>query len=405
MGWRTLRVCSEDTYTDTPFRERGLYAGDMLPEFGITQVTSGDPRLLEYSLTFLNKMYVDRQKPGSDRPNWSMGRHNEFPYAALHAWYWSYQTRGNRAFAKEQWQQYKNLIDWSFNNQDEKTGLIWADNVFVEWTTIEKNDTYNTAYNASVVGACRALASVAAELGFGEHKAELEAKAAQLQQSINIHLWDENKGAYWDGINKDGKKMDTYYPISSAFCSLFGVADSSKQQRIIKHYAKILPDIGNKHRDMLSSAYGSFYVLADLFQLGEVGMAEAFYKKYWLPQVEWGDTNFENFKAMEGGGQGTLSHAWSGHATYFLSTQILGVQMGFPEPFNSDTIVISPQSDSIDWAEGTVPHPKGEVYVHWQVKGDNLFLKYSAPKDMKVEIKPRGRLGELHLIVNKSVTD
>jgi len=29
MGWRTLRVCSEDTYTDTPFRERGLYAGDM----------------------------------------------------------------------------------------------------------------------------------------------------------------------------------------------------------------------------------------------------------------------------------------------------------------------------------------------------------------------------------------
>ncbi len=399
MGWRTLRVCSEDTYTDTPFRERGLYAGDMLPEFGITQVTSGDPRLLEYSLTFLNGMYADRQNPEIETSAWPMGRHNEFPYAALHAWYWSYKTRGNRAFAKEQWQQYKNIIDWSFERQDEATGLIWADNVFIEWTKIEKNDTYNTAYNASVVGACLELAEVAVELGFGEHKAELEKKAEQLKQSINTHLWDAAKGAYWDGINKEGKKMDTYYPISSAFCSIYGIADAEQQKQILNHYVGVLPDIGNQHRNMLSSAYGSFYVLADLFQQGEVAMAEAFYKKYWLPQVEWGDTNFENFKAMEGGGQGTLSHAWSGHATYYLSSQVLGVQMGYPQMMDMEKITIAPQSETIDWAEGTVPHPLGEVYVHWQVKGDKLFLTYDAPKGAKVEVKPRGRLGELELVL------
>jgi len=329
MGWRTLRVCSEDTYTDTPFRERGLYAGDMLPEFGITQVTSGDPKLLEYSLTFLNGMYADRQDPEIETSTWPMGRHNEFPYAALHAWYWSYKTRGNRNFAKEQWLRYKNLIDWSFAQQDKETGLIWADNVFIEWTKLEKNNTYNTAYNASVVGACLELAEVATELGYGAYKAELEDKASKLKESINTHLWDAAKGAYWDGI-KEGKTLDTYYPISSAFCSIYDIADEGKRKQILKHYAKVLPDIGNQHRNMLSSAYGSFYVLADLFMLGKVGMAEAFYKKYWQPQVEWGDTNFENFKAMEGVGQGTLSHAWSGHATYYLSTQVLGVQMGYP---------------------------------------------------------------------------
>ncbi len=36
MGWRTLEVCAEDSYTDTPFRERGLYAGDMLPQLAVT---------------------------------------------------------------------------------------------------------------------------------------------------------------------------------------------------------------------------------------------------------------------------------------------------------------------------------------------------------------------------------
>ncbi|RMG55198.1 MAG: hypothetical protein D6722_28190, partial [Bacteroidetes bacterium] len=38
LGWRTLQVCAEDSYTDTPFRERGLYAGDMLPQMAITLV-------------------------------------------------------------------------------------------------------------------------------------------------------------------------------------------------------------------------------------------------------------------------------------------------------------------------------------------------------------------------------
>lgn len=399
MGWRTLRVCSEDTYTDTPFRERGLYAGDMLPEFGITQVTSGDPRLLDYSLTFLNEMYADRQDTTVATSSWPMGRHNEFPYAAMHAWYWSYKTRGNSSFAKGQWMKYKNLIDWSFSNQNEETGLIWADNVFIEWTGMEKNDTYNTAYNATVVGACKELADVAVELGYGQYKSELLAKADQLTASINTHLWDADKGAYYDGINKEEKKMDTYYPISSAFCSLFGVADEAKQKSIIQHYASVLPDIGDQHRNMLSSAYGSFYVLSDLFMQGEVGMAEAFYKKYWQPQVEWGDTNFENFKAMESGGQGTLSHAWSGHATYFLTTQVLGVQMGFPQVFDNSKITIAPQSETINWAEGTVPHPLGEVQVNWEVKGDKLFISYQAPLGVAVEVTPQGRLAELDLVV------
>jgi len=64
-----------------------------------------------------------------------------------------------------------------------------------------------------------------------------------------------------------------------------------------------------------------------------------------------------------------------------------------------DKITIAPQSETIDWAEGTVPHPLGEVYVHWQVKGDRLFLTYDAPKGAKVEVKPRGRLGKLELVV------
>ena len=274
---------------------------------------------------------------------------------------------------------------------------MYISSILIEWTSLEKRNTYNTAYNASVVGACRALADVATELGYGQYVGDLQQKADQLSTNINRHLWDAKKGAYWDGINGKGEKMATYYPISSAFCSIFGIANRQQQQAILKHYAQVLPDIGDQHRAMLSSAYGSFYVLADLFQQGEAGMAEAFYRKYWLPQVEWGDTNFEDFKAIESHTGSTLSHAWGGHATYFLSTQILGVQMGFPQRFDARKIIIAPQSETINWAKGTVPHPLGEVRVEWEGKGDKLLLSYQAPQGVEVEVKPKGRLAKLEL--------
>lgn len=57
LGWRSLRVCAEDSYIDTPFRERGLYAGDMLPEYAITLAVSGDARLVKRSLKVFHDQY------------------------------------------------------------------------------------------------------------------------------------------------------------------------------------------------------------------------------------------------------------------------------------------------------------------------------------------------------------
>jgi hypothetical protein len=62
MGWRTLRVCSEDVYTDCPWRERTLYAGDLLPEFATTLVTSGDTRLARRCL----RIFLQSQSSETD---------------------------------------------------------------------------------------------------------------------------------------------------------------------------------------------------------------------------------------------------------------------------------------------------------------------------------------------------
>jgi hypothetical protein len=135
--------------------------------------------------------------------------------------------------------------------------------------------------------------------------------------------------------------------------------------------------------------------------------AESFIRKYWSAMVyKHNDTAWENFgDGSDGSGQGTLSHAWSGHPTYFMSTRILGVRLGFPEIQFPDKIMIKPQSANISWARGVVPHPMGLVKVDWEVRGDKLFLDYETPANAEVVIEPQGTLAHKELIVNKRNLD
>ena len=109
-------------------------------------------------------------------------------------------------------------------------------------------------------------------------------------------------------------------------------------------------------------------------------------------------TVWENFSIS--GDLGTSSHAWSGHPTYYLSSEVLGVNLGFYKKLNRDIIEIEPQSTTVNWVEGAVAHPLGKVTVSWKIIGNRLVLDYTAPTNAKVIVKPKGRLGELELWVN-----
>jgi len=91
----------EDSYIDTPFRERGLYAGDALPEYAITLATSGESRLMKKSLVLFQDMYREEMITGSEN------RHNDFILKTLIELYWYYKYTGDSIFAKLLYPNYK----------------------------------------------------------------------------------------------------------------------------------------------------------------------------------------------------------------------------------------------------------------------------------------------------------
>ena len=112
-GWRTLQLCAEDSYTDTPFRERGLYAGDMLPEAVITTAVTGDTRLLTHSLRVFQDMYKDEMQIGKENV------HSEFPLITLLTLDYVTQYSNDWSLAKEFYSNYKSLLE---NHLTKKNG-------------------------------------------------------------------------------------------------------------------------------------------------------------------------------------------------------------------------------------------------------------------------------------------
>ncbi|MEZ4774383.1 MAG: hypothetical protein R3D00_14455 [Bacteroidia bacterium] len=396
LGWRTLRVCAEDSYTDTPFRERGLYAGDMLPQMAITLAGSGDLRLVRRSLVLFQDMYADLFHPGTPRHPDEIGLLEDYPLLTLEALRWYAVRTGEWTFADSLYPNYVHLLDEILKRRNED-GLILNERVFIEWTQIQKSKVYNAAYHALLARCCLLMSEIAGHLGKKDDVKKYQTFAAELTQSLQKAYWDENKGMYRDGITGDSA-ISHHYPISSAWPYIFGLTDHTRESQFLPQIAEMLKDIGDVNRQRLATPYGSFYLFAALYKAGMAGDAETFMRKHWGPMVlKHDDTAWENFGDT---GIGTLSHAWSAAPTFYLTTQVLGVDLGYPHATDDATVHISPQSETVEWAEGDVPHPKGIIHVEWRIQGPDLWLEYTAPQGVTCIVKPRGRLAEKTLWVN-----
>ncbi len=292
-------------------------------------------------------------------------------------------------------------------NQRDEQGFFTCDGQFIEKTRIDKQAQL-TATHAFLAESFSVMAELARTVGKKADAVAFEKNAEEICSLIQNDFWDAGNRLFNDGY-KNGRLHGRYYPISNALPLLFGCTDKNQAESILAYLEEQMKDIGENPRDRRLTAYGSFYVLASLYKNERADAAERFIRRYWAPMILKGnDTSWEYFDIKaesEGGGGGTSSHAWSAHPTYFLSSEVLGVHLGFQNKFDRNVIVIAPQSATLSWAKGIVPHPLGLVKVEWKIEGEHLFLEYAAPSGAKVIVKPRGRLAQKTLWVNGVCVD
>ena len=395
MGWRTLRACSEDVYTDCPWRERTLYAGDLLPEFATTLVTSGDTRLARRCL----HIFLQSQSPENEwqhgmapreRDRQSLG---DYPLITLLIADWYVRYAKDREFSAYAFPFFQRMLNGLRTLRAENGLFQAASQPFIDHVKQIK-DGQVCALNALIARACAALGGWARRLGKAKEAREYERLGRSTGAAVRRLFWDSQAGAFGDAL-VNGKLAAEHAISSSAWPSCYGLTSPAQEVGIHAHIRR-RAEASELGRKEFCTPYGAFYLLGGLYEHGGEGLAEDLVRRLWGQMAAFGsDTVWEVFSP-----DNSLTHAWSSAPTYYLSTRALGVRLGFPEAVDLSRITIAPQSETLDWAAGVVPHPRGKVSVRWRVESRRLVLDYAASKGVRCDVRPQGRLAKLELWVN-----
>jgi hypothetical protein len=76
-------------------------------------------------------------------------------------------------------------------------------------------------------------------------------------------------------------------------------------------------------------------------------------------------------------------HAWSAGPVHFMQTQQLGVEPALP---GFERATIAPIPLDLDWCEGRMPTPQGDIEVAWERDEDGFCIDVTLPKGVRGDI-------------------
>lgn len=379
-GIRTLRCCSEDTYTDCPTYEQVHWVGDMRNEALCDYAVNGDARLWKHCLVQVGQSLdyspiTQSQVPSAWYniiPAWS------FLWMRSVAEYLAYT--GDRESAAELF----SFVERNLNGIEQHInadGLfeIEAWNLF-DWAKMDIPP-YGvvTHQNCLLIIALQSLKGQAQKYR-PDLSLRLEKLEERLKAGINRFLYNEQRRAYVDCLRYEGGKRIQSNVISqqtNTVAVLSGVATGERAEA-----AQAIMRGLDADSVKAGSPFFEFFMLEALDNAGDTDAFLQEIRKNWGFMLDCGcDVFWEMWTNRDGKGRLTRSHChgWSAAPVYYLTKHILGIV-----PIDSEKGIyrFEPHLGKLKWARGKVPTKFGDICV-------NL---YSERGKVKGEIKKPDRI-------------
>jgi alpha-L-rhamnosidase len=362
VGWRTARMCAQETYVDCPYYEQLQYTGDTRVQAFISLYVSGDDRLmrkalLDYDHSRIPDGLTQSRYPCNDMqviPTFSL-----FWVSMIHD-YWMH--RRDDAFVRAFMPGIRSVLQWHRDRlapNGLNGRLEWWN--FVDWAWdwddarriggVPKGDYEGGSSILSLQQAytLRQAADLLERFGkFGE-SVEYDLLASRITAAAKRLCWDAGRGLMAD--TPDKKDFSQHANI---WAVLTDAVPRAEQPALLR---KTMTDT--------SLTQATFYFKFYLFQaLKKTGLGDEFLPqlKPWQDMIDIGLSTFaENPEPVR-----SDCHAWSASPVYeFLST-VCGVNPATP---GFKRVRIQPFMGKLKQVEGKMPHPDGMIEVSLRRSG------------------------------------
>lgn len=374
MCAHTARCCMEDTFVDCPLYEQALWVGDARNEALIAFTAFGTYEFTKRCWRLAAQSMFRSPVPESRVPSGDPGILTAWAELWVLACQEQYLYDADLVFQREI---YPSVAETLRNF----LGMLNADGLLeisawnmIDWAPMDTPGEGVVTHNCAwLVEALRRGALMAELLGEGDAE-EFLAAAEELAAAINEHLWDEEAEAYIDSIHADGRRSDVLSQQTQTVCYLCGVVPEERMNTV-KQYVYAPPEgfveIGSP-----------FFMFFSLESLSALGMYETI--KQWISD-KWGEmlrqgatTAWEMF-----GKTRSRCHAWSAGPVYFLGSQQLGVEPALP---GFERATIAPIPVDLEWCEGRMPTPHGEIEVAWERDEARFAIDVVLPDGVRADV-------------------
>jgi hypothetical protein len=348
--FRTLQMCSHETYMDCPYYEQLMYIGDTRLEMLATYCATRDDALPRKALRMFEASRVPEGLTQSRYPTRVLQRIPTFSMwyiATLHDFA---MWRGDLDFLKELMPGARIVLDRydSYRNADD---LIEAPNGwnFMDWVHEWPNgippggDTGVSGLMNLQYVLVRKSAALLEELMGEPELAERNRKIAEaVERAVRERFWVSDKG-YADDLEHTG-----WSEHSQALAILSGVATDEQRSVCVR---RLLQPEGLAK----ASIYFSHYVFEALRETAQID--ELLRRlEYWYDHITNGlKTTIEHPEPSR-----SDCHAWGAHPYYHYFASLAGVRPtkpGFAE------VEVRPQPGSLTAFEAVMPSPRGMIVV------------------------------------------
>ncbi len=351
MNWRVLRLCAFETYFDTPYYEQLQYGGDTRIQALISLYMSGDDRLVRQAISHFDLSRIPEGITASRYP--SMPGQYIPPFsliwiAMLHD-YWMH--RDDPQFVSSFLPGIRSVLVW-FEEHLDGTGMLGPLNwwPFVDWATEWPlgvppggSDGHSTVITLQYVYALEKAADIEQTLGLETEADRYRALADSISAAVRRLAWDSERGLF-----RDVPDQRVYSQHANTMALLVDAYPAGQGSELMQ---RVLADKGVTQ----ATYYFGYYLLE---ALNRAGLGDSYVEQLepWRAMLAMGLTTTPE----EPEPTRSDSHAWAAHPNYGLLATVLGIRPAEPG-FRS--VHIAPKLGSLRHAEGTVPHPYGNIDV------------------------------------------
>ena len=374
MGQRTLKMCSGETYYDTPFYEQLSYGGDNRPITSLSIYNSTDDRLLREVLRLypqsVNKETGLFKSAYPSRFDFDMAGWSLAWIQSLHDYYF---LRGDRAFIEQFVPDIEGVLGYFHRHMDEGIGILgpMKTDVFMDWSITKGNIprknkgdeiVHSTMFSLYYAHTLDCVVKLYEKWDMKSVAQKWKQEANLIRKSVLENSYDKETKLFTDYPNQ--KIFSQHTNILAILCDVIPLSDQKKL---------LIRILNGSNFEEIASSYFSYFLFMAMKKTGQEHLFLS-NLKYWYGFINTGhttvgETGFASHDRSD-------CHAWSAHPSYYFLSLVCGIN---PGDIGFNKVIITPSLGELGSVKASMPHPKGRIAVTYNLKNGRFNANIHLP--------------------------